>query len=140
VAARYLSEAGLCALSPDGGQLATAGVRQSFNVNLWSADLRGSAVQLLGHRDNLDALAYAPDGRTLATAGEDGLLKLWHLASRREIARLVTLGQGNYFNEMVFSADGTWLGASDNTGLLHLFHAPPLAVLDAIPVAPSAGR
>jgi WD40 repeat protein/tRNA A-37 threonylcarbamoyl transferase component Bud32 len=131
LATQFLGRETRCALSPDGSQVATAGLGQAFKINLWEARMHLAPTQLHGHEDQLNALAYSQDGRTLASAGDDGFLKLWHLASRRELATVESLGQGAFFRSLVFSPDGTWLGASDNEGILHLYHSPPLAELDA---------
>lgn len=64
------------AVSPDGGQLATASYDRE--LRLW--DLATGEVRhvITGHNDAVFALAYRPDGQILASASGDRTVKLWN--------------------------------------------------------------
>jgi WD40 repeat protein len=44
---------------------------------------------LLGHTDQVEAVAFSPDGRCLATGSRDGSVRLWNVPDFKETARLV---------------------------------------------------
>jgi WD40 repeat protein len=45
---------------------------------------------LIGHADEVRAMAFAPDGKAFATGGADGLVILWDPATGKELGRLPT--------------------------------------------------
>jgi WD40 repeat protein len=61
--------------SPDGNQIATAGV--DTTVKLWQRD--GKLLHtLVGNTGVVRSLKFSPDGEILASAGEDRSIKLWN--------------------------------------------------------------
>jgi WD40 repeat protein len=46
-------------------------------------------ANLLGHSDQIEALAFSPDGLVLASGSRDGTVRLWSTAEHREIGRLM---------------------------------------------------
>ncbi|MFI9149818.1 trypsin-like peptidase domain-containing protein [Streptomyces sp. NPDC053367] len=65
----------LIVFSPDGKSFATATDRY---VRLWDTDTTGPRGTLIGHSDDVLALAYSRDNRTLATASRDTTVRLWN--------------------------------------------------------------
>ncbi len=60
--------------SPDGEQIATAGV--DGTVKLWKRD--GTPIKtLVGHKTIVRTVKFSPDGKILASAGDDKMIKLW---------------------------------------------------------------
>jgi uncharacterized protein with WD repeat len=108
------------ALSPDGGQLATAaadGTAMIWPVNLSEAATRLTAPDhiLTGHTAEVTDVLFSPDGALIATAGRDDVIKLWDAASGAEIVTLA--GHEGSVRDIAFSPDGAELfsAASDNS-------------------------
>jgi WD40 repeat protein len=67
-----------CALSPDGGRLASASWDRS--VKIWEVESGLQLTSLDGHTDFVSACAFAPDGRTLVSAAADPpILTVWRV-------------------------------------------------------------
>lgn len=78
--------------SPDGKQIATAGV--DGTIKLWQPD--GTLITTLkGHRSIVRSVKFSPDGLLLATGGDDKTIKLWHR-------------DGSLFKSMQTHASGVW--------------------------------
>lgn len=65
------------AVSPDGRQLALAGI--NGEISLWDAEKRTLRAKLLGHTAGVSKLAFAPGGGLLASAGRDAVVRLWRV-------------------------------------------------------------
>jgi WD40 repeat protein len=100
------------AFSPDGTQLASAGV--DGTVRLWDVQTRSPRAVLRGHEDWVFRLAYSPDGRRLASASKDKTVRLWDTATHEALA---ILPHGSMVYGVAFSPDGTRLaaGCADNS-------------------------
>jgi WD40 repeat protein len=91
-----------CAISPDGGLLASASSDQTLIV--WDI-ASGRALHLLaGHTAGVNACCFSPDGQWLASGGSDRSARLWRLAdgsaqallSHRERVNTVAFGAGGH--------------------------------------------
>jgi WD40 repeat protein len=77
-------------------------------VRLWDAAKRTQIADLMGHTEEITALAIGgPDGKVAATASRDQTVILWNWESRRRLAT-VTSNQG-WVNDVAFSPDGNTL-------------------------------
>ena len=63
------------AFSPDGTQLASAGVDRT--VRIWESATGAAVRTLTGHTSRVSAVAFSPDGTLLASAGNDLKVRLW---------------------------------------------------------------
>ncbi|TDC78905.1 hypothetical protein E1283_03895 [Streptomyces hainanensis] len=83
------------ALSPDGRTLASVG---GSTVRLWDVTdptrPRRLVVELTGHTDVIDSVAFTPDGGTLVTASRDGTVRLWALDPDRAAERICAATRG----------------------------------------------
>jgi hypothetical protein len=97
------------ALSPDGQQLASAGIGRT--IRLWSV-ATGKEIRQLEHPRGVTALAFSPQGQQLATAGGDRTVRVWDLATGKEQYRF-KVDQGAFC--VAFSSDGAMLAAGRTT-------------------------
>lgn len=83
---------------------------QDKTARLWDIAEGKMTVELKGHTDIVDTIAFSPDGKTLATAGADKSVKLWNAADGKE---LKTLGShdGSVY-AVAFSPDGKLLASA----------------------------
>jgi WD40 repeat protein len=82
----------------------------------------GSVRELLGHHDDIAAVAFAADDRWLATGSVDGTIRLWEVAGGRFVAELP--GHLESVEAVAFSPDGRTL-ASVNPGIeITFWHLP----------------
>jgi WD40 repeat protein len=112
------------AFSLDGRLLAVA--RHDRRIRLYDLSGDREPEELLGHGDEITALAFAPDGRTLASASHDRTVRLWSVRAAAEVASL-TAHQGKV-HCLAFSPDGTTLASGGETnqgrGEVFLWRAP----------------
>jgi len=90
-------------------------------VTLWDAVTRQQLASLLGHSNQVQALAFSPDSKLLATGNFDNTVILWDLAARRRAGR-VSRQPGNQAEFSIwcvaFAPDGETLVVGNDDGTL----------------------
>lgn len=105
------------AFSPDGRQLATAGV----HVKLWDT-LGWSEVTTLQHDEWLWAVAFSSDGTLLATGDHRGQINVWNLRNQRAVTQL-HVGSNSVYT-VQFSPNGQILAGAGYEGKVKLWTVP----------------
>ena len=114
------------AFSPDGDQLATAGVTRVIFWDVETGDklftLAGESVgTTVGYNLGVGQISFSPDGRRLAAANIDGVSKVWDLAAREEL--LILPPDGQPAKAIAYSPDGRFLATGGDEGVVTLWDA-----------------
>jgi WD40 repeat protein len=97
-------EIGAVTFSPDGKLLAAGRVSQ---VHIWDL-MTGKVIhKLIGHFDQIVALAFSADGKVLASGSSDRVVRLWDPIGGKELRRLE--GHEAPIASLAFTADGKTL-------------------------------
>jgi COMPASS component SWD3 len=103
------------AISPDGKTVATGSRhydhhtrRASGQLKLWDVETGKPRVELRGHTDGIEVLAFSPNGKILATGAARDAIKLWDVRTGKE--SLSFRGSDISINCLAFSPDGKTLG------------------------------
>ncbi len=75
--------------------------------------------EMVGHKDEINALDISTDGRILASAGSDKMIILWDLTTGKELKRL--MGFEWKVTSVEFSSDGKYVVGGCNEGTTKLF-------------------
>lgn len=105
------------ALSPDGEQLASAGLDRS--ICLWKVAGERLPRRLFGHERDVSAVSWSPDGKRLASAGWDRTVRIWDVAAASQIACLT--GHSSEVFSVEWSPDGTLLASGGNDHEVHIW-------------------
>ncbi|MBK1988247.1 AAA-like domain-containing protein [Sphaerospermopsis aphanizomenoides BCCUSP55] len=101
-------------ISPDGQQIATAGVDKT--IKLWKPD--GTLIKTLtGHQSIVRVVKFSPDGEIIASAGDDTTIKLWKRDGTL-IKSIPTESSGIW--SLAFSPDSSTI-ISAGTGILQIW-------------------
>lgn len=84
------------AWSADGTRIVSGGGGRDRAVRVWDV-ARGTQLQtLVGHREDVEAVAFFPGRDWVVSVSEDKTLKLWDVSSGRELMSIVAFGDGEY--------------------------------------------
>lgn len=85
------------AFSPKGNNFVTA-IQEDMSFNIW--DLQGISTQkLIGHKDQLNAVAYSSDGKFVITGANDNTAIIWSV--NRPLADFIENGNIEQLTELV---------------------------------------
>jgi len=102
------------AFSPDSSRIALAG-DESGKVAIYRTGNGHVDMELKGHTQLVNQVAFSPDGKTIATASNDNSVRLWDAQTGSALKTLS--GHQGRVTHIAFSPDSSWLvsGADDNT-------------------------
>jgi WD40 repeat protein len=92
------------AFSPDGNTLAY-NQDQAGNIALWDIRNRSRIKTLMGHRKQVQALAFSPDGQFLVSGSMDKTIKLWNMKKPGEPVAFTNFTDG--VRGLAFSPNGS---------------------------------
>jgi WD40 repeat protein len=82
--------------SADGTRVISGGGGKDKAVRIWDAERGTQLLALLGHHDDVEAVAFHPRKDWVVSVSEDKTLKLWDIAQGREILSVVAFTDGEY--------------------------------------------
>jgi WD40 repeat protein len=111
----------LVAFSPDGRLLATisADVREFFPVELWNVEAGKSERQLIGHKLEIESIAFSADGALFATGSADGTARLWNVEDGTE--RFVLRAHHGGVSKVQFLLDDKSLATASADGTVKIW-------------------
>lgn len=110
------------AFSPDGSQLAAAGVDQI--IIGWDLATGREMWRLAGHTRGIWDIAFNPDGTGLASASDDDTARIWDITPGQEQLILSHTGiANNIASQIAFSPDGTRLATVGEDSPVRLWDA-----------------
>jgi hypothetical protein len=104
------------------GQLALAAYRMSPTEHNRDALIGAVAVSLVGHGEDVAAVAYSRDGKLLATGSFDRTVRLWDVSNpaRPELLRVI-IASGAAIDAVAISPDGTLLATGGHDHSVRLW-------------------
>jgi WD40 repeat protein/serine/threonine protein kinase len=101
------------AVSPNGQWLAASGFGERHNAFLWNMASK-QRIDLLGHSDRVQTIAFSPDGHRLLTVSHDKTAKVWDVSTGKVF---VSLPAGTTLWYGTFSPDGRQVVTVGDDGL-----------------------
>jgi WD40 repeat protein len=97
------------AWSPDGRRLLSGGGGKDRSVRLWDADSAKQLHSYLGHREDVEAVAFHPAANRIISGSEDRTLKVWDTESEKELLTIVPFADGEY---LAYTPNGCYTGSA----------------------------
>jgi WD40 repeat protein len=99
----------------------------------WLADLGSGRIRtLIGHRSEINSVAFSPSGDVLASASSDGTVRLWRTGDGQAIA--VLSGHPESADAVAFSPDGRTLASLGTYQSLKFWNLATNRELATLPV------
>jgi WD40 repeat protein/tRNA A-37 threonylcarbamoyl transferase component Bud32 len=114
-------------ISPDGTQLASAGVYPENKIRLWNLTTGKESAVLTGHSNYITQMAYSRDGRRLASASIDRTVCLWDPKSGKRMHQLT--GHASGVTAVGFNSEATRLVSASYDGTVRLWDTATGALL-----------
>lgn len=99
----------------DNTRLASCGTDETIIV--WDVEKSRQYSKLIGHKDNIKAIAFSPVNREILASGStDGTVRLWNTTTGKELA-IISTGHTSSVKALAFTVDNAMLcsGASNGT-------------------------
>jgi WD40 repeat protein len=100
-AVRHARDCWVCAESPDGKTLATAGI--DSKLCLWDAANGHELLSPIEHPNQVLSVAFSPDGRMVGTACLDWQTRVWEVSTGK---LLHAMSPGGWLTDLRFTPDG----------------------------------
>ena len=94
-------EADLSIFSPDNSLIASTH-RKNNIINIWDLKSNRLVMKLVGHNEEITAIAFSPEMDLLVTGSLDGMIKVWDLLKNKEKFAL----RDGRIKRVLFSKDG----------------------------------
>jgi len=106
--------------SPDGTQLATAGV--DGTVRIYDNASGKTLIEFSATSAGVQRIAFSPDGKHIACANSDGA-NVWEVATGKKLATFNGHGEGVGLSGIAFSPDGKWTATSGNDATIKVWNS-----------------
>ena len=111
--------------SPDGKNiLVGSGAYEKGRLAIWDVESGQMVLELVGHRDCVNSVAYSPNGEYIVSASHDGTMRVWNPKTGKNIRTLETISvfkEQAIFTFVSFSPDGTQIVAATQIGYIILW-------------------
>jgi WD40 repeat protein len=117
------------AFSSDSRILASGGDENAWDdelnyIRIWKINTQGNinteeSISLLGHKKQVNSIAFSPDGQTLVSGSNDRDIKLWNLRTRETICTLSE--HTDVVTSVAFSPDGQTLASGSKDGTFKIW-------------------
>jgi WD40 repeat protein/DNA-binding SARP family transcriptional activator len=123
------------AFSPDGEHIAGAG---NTAATVWSASTGREIFTVVGHSNQIYAVAFSQDRSRFATGSLDRTARVWDAATGRELLTLV--GHQGAVNRVAFSPGGSRLVTASADKTARVWNLGPAREVLTLPTIQSPGR
>lgn len=94
----------------------------NHRVSLWDMNTFRELESFIGHRQEVQALAFSSDGKRLASGGGDRTARIWKIGARRMKDEVTSMHAALGMGGVRISPDGRLLAAQSADRVLKLFH------------------
>jgi WD40 repeat protein len=101
-----------CAISPDGGEIAS--IDHEGYITVWDSTSSRQLRRFRGHDETGWCVAFSPDGVRLASGDRSGNVKVWDARTAEELRAWKMPGAASYIDAIAFSPDGSRLAVANS--------------------------